>query len=253
MSHEDFFVGYLPKPPKADRRFFLGAGLFGLAGAGGLGFKLAQEQQSAGPGSWNQGAVTSDYTGIVTTDPFPMLRTRDIDGTPRTALLSCMTKCSVRPRLDAYRGQPVTIKGSLISRNNHAMIAVVDGPEWIADAPGADVSGLSFAPRASLGALDLKGEILDTKCWFGAMRPGTGKPHKACASLCIRAGLPPAFYVKDAARQSKLLVLVDEASQPHGPELLPFIADPVSLKGTAVAYANLLLLEAPISSIERLA
>ncbi|MEO0983699.1 MAG: hypothetical protein AAFX03_13720 [Pseudomonadota bacterium] len=251
-DHDDFFNGLAPDMPAADRRFFLGAGLFGVLTAGGLGYALAAEQAAPGPGSWNQGAVTSEYRGLVTADPFPMLRTLDIDGAPRTALLACLGKCGVQPRLSAFGERQVVVRGSLIQRNRHAMIAVVDGMDWIEEAEGAADPRLAFGDWTPLNDVSLKGEILDTKCWFGAMRPGYGKPHKACAALCIRGGLAPGFYVNDAARQSRLLVVVDERRQPHGEDLLPLVADPVRLDGQAFAFADMAFLSASLSDVERL-
>ena len=50
---------------------------------------------------------------------------------------------------------------------------------------------------APLGGATLAGEIIDPKCYFGAMKPGEGKIHKACATLCLRGGIPPMFMTTD--------------------------------------------------------
>ncbi len=253
MSDDAFFNGLSPDMPDADRRFFLGAGIAGLVGAGGLGAGLSAAQRAPGPGSWNQGAEISEWRGVIARDPFPMLRTRDMDGAPRTALLGTNGKCGVRDRLAGYEGRFVVIRGSLISRGRHAMIAVADGPDWIAaDDPTSSDPSLAFGDWTDLGETELRGEILDTKCWFGAMRPGEGKPHKACATLCIRGGMPPGFYVTDVARQSRLMLLVDEAGAAHGPDLLPYVADPVSLSGRIAAYADLTYVQIRLSDVVRL-
>ena len=36
-------------------------------------------------------------------------------------------------------------------------------------------------------------EIVDSKCFLGVMTPGAGRTHSACASLCLRGGIPPAL------------------------------------------------------------
>ena len=39
----------------------------------------------------------------------------------------------------------------------------------------------------------MAGEICDGKCETGAMRPGNGIAHRACAILCLAGGVPPVF------------------------------------------------------------
>ena len=251
MSQNDFFIGWADKAPKADRRFFLGAGAALMLGAGGLAAGMASHQNNPGIGVWDQGAVR-DWTGVLTGQPYAMLRTTDIDGSTRTALLSCLGKCGVAARVGALEGQTVTVKGSLIQRGEHAMIAVADGMDWVTPSD-MDLSGQLAFPTASqtLGEVTLAGEILDPKCWFGAMRPSDGKVHKACAALCIRGGLPPAFYARTARGQSTLMIMTN-AGEAHGEDLLPFVADPVQVTATARKWGELLLLDGPVSAIRRL-
>ena len=124
MSKDDFFVGWSNEPPRADRRFFLGAGLALLGTAAGGAALLASNQNAVGPGTWNMGDIRT-FTGIATAEPYAMLRTTDIDGAPKTVLLACMGKCGVSARIRSHTGKPVAVRGSLIQRGKHAMIAVV--------------------------------------------------------------------------------------------------------------------------------
>ena len=211
---------------------------------------LAANQKSVGPGTWNMGEI-QEFTGIATAEPYAMLRTTDIGGAPKTALLSCMGKCGVSARIGSHAGKPVTIRGSLIQRGSHSMIAVVDDVDWIKPAAATESASLAFPAMQSLGQIDLTGEILDSKCWFGAMRPADGKVHKACAALCIRGGIPPAFFVKDKANKKALMIMTDRQGA-HGPDLLPLVADPVQVKGEVFQWGNLLILDGPVSSITRL-
>ena len=83
------------------------------------------------------------------------------------------------------------------------------------------------------------------------MRPADGKVHKACASLCIRSGLPPAFFAKDKAGKSALMIMTN-AQTAHGDDLLPFVADPVKIEGDVYQWGNLLVLDTPVSKITRI-
>ncbi|MEZ5999488.1 hypothetical protein [Hyphomonas sp.] len=245
---DSFFVGWADTPAP-DRRFFLRAGIGLTVGSAVLAGGLAALQTPPGTGSWNQGAIR-EWRGIVTGTPYAMLRTLDLGGGPRTALLSCLGKCGVAARLGSLAGKAVVITGSLIQRGRHSMIAVNEMGEWIREDDGPADPSLVFPDPEPLGSISLAGEILDSKCWFGAMRPSEGKVHKACASLCIRGGIPPAFFARDKGDRSALMIMVDNGRS-YGDELLPFIADPVRLSGELVRADDLLILDAPITRFER--
>lgn len=248
---EPMFVGWAETPP-ADRRFFLRAGLALSTAAGALGFGLAALQRPPGTGSWDPDAVR-EWRGIVSAAPYALLRTHDLGGGgARTALLSCLGKCGVAARIGALDGQAVVVKGSLIHRGAHAMIAVDESGDWIAaDSRAVADPTLAFPADKPVAELTLDGEILDSKCWFGAMRPAEGLVHKACAALCIRGGIPPAFFARQPEGEGRLLVLTD-AGRAHGPGLLPLVADPVRVRGRVLRRGDLLLLDAPLAQIERL-
>ncbi len=246
---EDFFIGWADTPA-ADRRFFLRAGLGLTAAAGALGLGLAALQKTPGPGTWNADAVR-EWRGVVTAEPYAMLRTADLGPLPRTALLSCLGKCGVAARIGSFAGQAVVVKGSLIQRGAHTMIAVDESADWIRRDELTVVNPwLLFPPAVQLGEISLTGEILDFKCWFGAMRPSEGKVHKACAALCIRGGIPPAFFVRGPEQQTRLMVMTS-GGRAHGHDLLPFVADAVRVSGRLSRVGDVLMLDAPVSQIQR--
>ncbi|MEM9669270.1 MAG: hypothetical protein AAF950_10130 [Pseudomonadota bacterium] len=247
MKKNDFFIGWSAETPPQDRRAFLLGGLslstLGIIG-GGL---LASRQNRPGPGTWNQGEVR-EFTGIVAAAPYAMLRTTDVDGRPKTALLACLGKCGVAARIASYTGQKVVVRGSLIERGQHAMIAVIDGPDWIEQVGGPIQEDLEFTTLEQLGEVSLQGRILDSKCWFGAMRPSEGKVHKACASLCIRSGLPPAFFAEDRSGRSALMIMSDGGAQ-YGEDVLPLVAEAIEVRAEVSRQGNMLLLNAPVSQM----
>ncbi len=236
----------------------IAGGLGLIAVGGGAAAGLAYTQDRAGRGTWDQADVR-DFIGELFTDPYPALRVvaqQELDGTarpvdiqPTPALLGCLGKCGVRPRLDgmiAGGRALVAIRGTLIQRDRHAMISVVDGPGWVrAVEAERDLTAMMddfmqavrrtfTGGETDLGAAMLTGEILDTKCWFGAMRPSEGKEHKACAALCIKSGLPPAFYAKDADGRMHAFLITDPEGGPLHAEVADFAADPVRVRGRLV-------------------
>lgn len=251
MSKSDFFIGWSAETPKSDRRAFLAGGLVLTAGAAGGGVLLASQQNPPGPGDWNQGDVR-EFTGIVTAEPYAFLQTRDVDGSPKIVPLACLGKCGVAAKIGSFAGQAVTVTGSPIKRGPYAMIAVIDGLDWIKSAPETtDVSDLAFPSAASLGNVSLNGMVVDTKCWFGAMRPNVGKVHKSCAALCVRGGLPPAFLAKDK-RGREALMIMTQSGGAHGEDLLPYLADPVAIQAELRTWGDIYLLDGPVSSIKRI-
>lgn len=250
MSKQDFFIGWSDEMPQRDRRFFLRAGIGLSLGTVGLAAGLGALQEAPNTGRWTMGDVR-EWRGCVTDHPYAMLRTRDLDGTPRTALLACQGKCGVSARIRSYAGRPVVVRGSLIARDKYAMIAVTDEANWIEAAPNIDIDELLFPQPQDLGQMTLKGAILDSKCWFGAMSPAEGKVHKACASLCIRGGIPPAFFVKDRREQTALLLMTNSGGA-HDQTLLPFVADPVEMTGDIKRWGDLFLFDGPVTNLRRL-
>lgn len=249
---EDFFIGWA-QTPTPDRRFLLGASLGLLTLSGAAATLLAQSHPRAGTGAWHMADVRA-FQGVLVREPYPVLRTLALDGAPRTVFLATSGKTGVQKRLGTQPDGPVTITGSLIQRGANAMIAVLDGDDWIAPAPGLTGAQLAPEPAMDLGEVLLVGEVLDAKCWFGAMRPGSGAVHKACAALCVRGGLPPAFCAGGAvcgdATDAPLLLRADGGA--HGEDLLGLIADPVRAIGRLMRVGDVTQFRADLSAFQRL-
>jgi hypothetical protein len=227
-KNSNFFVGYADALPRMDRRVMVLTGGLGLLGAGFAGAKLAVHQQNWGDGQWDQ-AKTIVLEGHVEQSPYPVLRTASLDGQLRSVSLVCSSKCGVSAQLLAFEGKTVWVRGSMIARGRHRLLAVVRDDAWIGEADTA----LPTAPvrEEYLGRAALNGEILDAKCWTGAMRPGSGKTHKACASLCIRMGGTPWFWVKDKTGKQAVFELAGPKAEALRDEILPLVGEPVRVNG----------------------
>lgn len=248
MKQDDFFIGWSAETPRADRRFLLGAGLALVAGGGVLGARLALDRPPVGDGVWDQG-TRHTLRGVVGREPYPVLRSRGPDGAVRTVFLVSSGKTALKFAAGVV-GAAAEVTGTMITRGDHAMMAV----EAITAAP----AGFDAAPFATPAVIDrgpvmLVGEILDAKCWFGAMRPGYGKTHKACAALCARGGLPLAFCQIGACGDgAQAPLLLDADGRAFGRNILPLVADPVSVQGRLVAVGDVLQIRAPLSALHRL-
>jgi hypothetical protein len=240
-----FFVGWSDGTPDPTRRFLLAAGAGLVLGAGTLGAGLGAASPLPGPGFWDQGKRVA-LTGTIYLEPYPHLLTGDLGGGVRMVFLATSGKGvpEIRPAL-TFTGAAVI--GTLITRGEHAMMAVED--IYPDPAPGRIKAG----EAADLGDVLLTGEILDAKCWFGAMRPGQGKTHKACAALCARGGLPLAFCETGRCGDGKAaLLFVNARGRAFGPEIIPFVADPVTFRGRMFEVAGLRQVRVALEDVKRL-
>jgi len=229
MSERDFFIGW-DKPAPATRRAFLGWAVSGALASGGLAAAFGARSVPAGDGAWDQAAVQT-FEGVATAEPYPMLRTLAPDGEVRILLLGSQGKCGVATRIAALEGQRVRLRGSLVQRGRRGLIALAN-EDWMTPLGGRADPRLLNPPLRLLGSAALRGEILDAKCWLGAMRPGHGKPHKACARLCIRSGVPPAFFpFKRQDKAQPPLLLVSSQDRSAKDIVLPLVGDPVLARG----------------------
>jgi hypothetical protein len=250
MSGKPFFIGWSAGVPRRDRRFLLGAGLaVAAAGCAGLGAAVASGRVAIGSGVWDQGSVHR-LRGVISAHPYPLLRTQDLGAPVRTVFLATDGKAAFRLPA-ALQGRWVEATGTLITRDGNAMMAVE------AIVPGAGPAALPapvHEPQAvDRGEVVLIGEILDAKCWFGAMRPGYGKAHKACAALCARGGLPLAFcQAGTCGTGSRAPLFLDSDGRAHARAVLPLVADPVLVRGRLFEVGDVMQFRAGLAAIRRL-
>ena len=102
------------------------------------------------------------------------------------------------------------------------------------------------------GSVQLEGEIIDPKCYFGVMKPGEGKPHRSCAIRCISGGIPPMLAVRNQKGESNYYVLLGENGEPINKKVLDFVAEPIMASGMLKSLEDWLILEVnPKSGIQR--
>lgn len=251
MSNE-FYVGYLPLPPR-HRKFLMvflpAVGLLAIV----VSAVLTSQQNEPGDGVWDLVSTTT-LTGRVTADPYPILTVPGTDGAPdQQVLLITMGRVGGDEFTQPIAGEWITVTGYLIERGGRTMLTVEHAPADISVA----TDGPAPEPRrtVSLGRHTLAGEIIDPKCYFGAMKPGVGKVHKACATLCISGGIPPMFVTRNAAGEQTYYLLTD--SDGRGiegdalKELLPFVADRVQIEGEIKRWGDLLVIQMDPQSVVR--
>ena len=140
----------------------------------------------------------------------------------------------------------------LIRHRNEMLMMVIAGFFWTVGLVIL-LAGFSVGALLLCTAVWTVGEIIDSKCYFGVMKPGRGKPHRACAARCISGGVPPVLLITDRRGERRYLLLVGANGQALSTELVPLVAEPVEVEGEVVRSGDLWYLRADPAAIRRLA
>jgi hypothetical protein len=239
----EFYVGYLPKAPSgiASRIWWTVSLLFVVAATCAIIF--AKVQRTYSPSVFEFGQERT-FEGIVDVRPYPAL----LVPRPSAALgqepysrytLVAAGKHGASDQVTTFAGKTVRLRGTLIYRNDQTMVELVRG----------SVSVLPDQNHAqeteqNLGTFTLTGEIVDSKCNFGVMNPGSGKVHRDCAVRCLSGGIPPALVTNNfnGRRATFLLTAPDRKPLPKE-AFLNRVAQPVSIRGNVTQLGDTLLLE----------
>ena len=224
-SESEFYVGYLPMPcrlKKTIRGAVLSLGGVSVAVAAIL---LAGQHPFAE--SRFEFQDYREFRGSFRAEPYPALA---IPGQGLPWLLVAPGKHGAGD-LRKFDGHEVQLKGERIIRGEDHMIELLPGTLRVGASAGPPPAAID------LGPVEMTGEIVDSKCYFGVMNPGSGKVHRDCAVRCISGGIPPAFLVSDASGRTVTLLL---ANWKH--ELLDHIAEPITIRGRLMRSAGKLTL-----------
>ena len=254
---DEFYVGYLPEAPAgiAARARWSVVLLLVLGVAAAL--LLVSRQQRFDPGVFEYG-VRRPLEGVLREKPYPALyveRPGTSDGDVEFSRLDLVSvgKFGAASLVDGLDGRSVRLGGSLIYRQGRTMVEVEDGSiEMLDDRALERRAGAWQGNLSDLGLRTLIGEIVDSKCFLGVMKPGRTKPHKACAIRCISGGIPPMLMVEDPSGAAEFFLLTGENGQAIHREILGFVAEPVEISGRVQRQSDVYILEIDPTTIRRL-
>ncbi len=182
-ANDDLYVGYLPAAPPRVARFLRRVVPALVAAAAAVAALLAVLQAPFDPGTFEFG-TTRAVEGTIFEHPYPMLVEKDAK---RGALLVREGKHGAAPDAAGLDGHRVRFEATRVESPLGSLLELV--PATLEPATAA--AETSPAPAQPLGRVELTGEIVDSKCFLGVMKPGRGKPHRSCAARCLAGGLPP--------------------------------------------------------------
>ncbi len=247
-DQDEFFIGWLALP-RTYRRLVRIAAVVSLLLAGLSAALLALPQRSPGDGVWNPTSQT--LVGLAQAAPYPLLWLPADEAHPsgRAVLLVAEGKFGAARRIAQFAGRWVRVRGTLLVRDGRALFELASEPNAVEDLEQFAVK----SPFVSQGAgqVRVRGEIIDPKCYLGAMKPGGGKTHKACAALCIRGGIPPMLLSIDPEGRPQYYLLTGPNDEPLHEQLAPFAGDLIAASGRERLVGDLRVLAIDLESLAR--
>jgi len=245
-----FFIGW-EATPSSYVRFIKPVSFALILGALAVGAVLALSQSDSGAGQWDNSNVVT-LRGLAFAKPYAMLRIpgEEPGKSPRTYLLVEDGKFGALPRVarfvqDRPDGAPVEVNGTVLHRGDRWMLALEEGDRGMRRLPEEEAKKLPdlcwSAPKVLAESVTLHGEIIDSKCYLGAMSPGGGKTHKACAMRCIAGGVPPMLVTRNAAKRERFFLLVTTDGRGANEAVFPYVGDQVQVHGRLELHDDLLV------------
>ncbi|MEM8835506.1 MAG: hypothetical protein AAGD00_06775 [Planctomycetota bacterium] len=245
-DRDDFYVGYLPMPASHRRLAHVVVPLIMWLLVAVMGVCVLF-QRDPGPAVWDLSAEQT-WEGTLYAEPYPMLVSTSERGV-RVQLITGELKNSVHDRIRPLDGQRARLAGFPLERDGRSMIQLSPAEDAIGSLAGAVDSKPDLRPLADV---ELVGEIVDGKCFYGAMKPGNGRAHKACAILCIDAGLPAMFVSTDTAGKATFWLLTFDGRAEFPTGLRELVAEPVRVRGRASMLGDLHVLDVSLGGVRAL-
>ena len=242
MTEDDFYIGYLPVAPQDTARLGRRLIVALIGGAAALGALIASRQPKADPSVFEYG-VERSFEGQIVEHPYPVLLVQRPGITDRAVAYSrywlvAQGKHGAQETVRGLDGGSAQLKGSLIYRAGETMVEVTHA--------ASHASASATAIRTTvLGRFTLHGEIVDSKCYLGVMRPGNGAVHRGCATRCLSGGAPPLLIVHDSIGPAGFILLTGADGAPLPKDrLLKLVGTPVVVTGEVLREGEMLVLRA---------
>jgi len=202
---------------------------------------------------FNKGKIQGKFElqGLLVDKPLPHLivprpgNTNDNAGFSRY-LLSGTGKTAPKDSVLEHVGKWIKLNGIVVSRNHLSVVAAQSAK------PISPPKNVTMNPYegTSLGEYSLTGEILDSKCYPGIMKPGQSKTHRACAIRCISGGVPAVFRVQNNRNEIMYFLLTDSQGKAVNDRILDLVADPIQISGKIIKYDDMFVIQADPDTYE---
>ncbi|MEL7121171.1 MAG: hypothetical protein AAFO07_17095 [Bacteroidota bacterium] len=239
-NKNEFYIGWQNEMPAKTKSFLRKYVIIIAIVVAGLAVLAVSQQKPYNDYVFEFGNV-KNITGTYYNYPMPLLIADDgmlEEGLSNSILLIGLgkhgaeeTMAKIQEKVGSLDGKKVTLSGSLIYGNGKTAMELTLMEESLVKIESKTVNKQK-EPIAS-NEIQLTGEILDSKCYFGVMKPAVGKVHKSCAIRCISGGMPPVFKTSD---ESKYYLILDQDGNKMNEQLLPYIAEQLAVNGKTATF-----------------
>ncbi len=233
--NDDFFIGYEEKAPASVARtvklFVGGIAIVMILTA----VSLVLNQRGFADATFELGTL-STLEGTLTKHPVPMVKLQE-NGQVKSVLLIGFGKFGPEEAIATIEkkrnidleGKHVKLEGTRIFNTQKQAFELTKKTASFLEIK--DNGDKRERLINELGTQRVLGEILDSKCALGVMKPGYGKPHRSCAINCVSGGITPIVRMTDKAENVNFCILKGADGSPINENVLPFLADQVSMCG----------------------
>jgi hypothetical protein len=249
VSDDELFIGWAPQSARSVRSS-VGRGAVIVLAVLCLGALIAGSMRSPGE-DLSRLLGGQSLVGLLEARPNAILWVVDEHDPDLVhgVLLSSQGRTAIGEAALALDGEIVRLEGNLLERAGRRGLEV--GSAERASLPEASERRLRERRSEALGTLTLRGEIVDSKCYLGRMRPGAGRPHRACAQSCVGGGVPPLFLSHEGGAERHFVLESGDGGSVRL-ELLPFLTEPIALEGEVTRVEDLFVVRTAASRIQRL-
>ncbi len=262
MNKNEFYIGWMPAAPEGFAKHVRKVVIILVILVVAAGIILSLFQRKFSTSSFEFGQLT-EVSGIYQQFPVPSIKVitgRDVFGNSSyiTMPLVGYGKFGAegvvadleKEKNITLNKKEITLKGTLLYNDGKTLLQIDKNDDPLIQVSDGQVTKNSPVIK-ELGIVQLTGEVLDPKCYFGVMKPGHGKPHRDCAIRCIAGGMSPVFWVRNEQGEANYYLILDENGKKMNEALQDHIAEPVSLTAKAVQYDDWIVLYTIKQSIKR--
>ncbi|MEP2942973.1 MAG: hypothetical protein ABJL18_00795 [Hyphomicrobiales bacterium] len=234
-----FFVGYLGIP-KGLKVFLLFISIMLLSGFATSALLIGATQDDPGKAGFRFDFGRQTVTGIIQDKPYPLIyvtKGNERIKTGQTLMLSGSGKRGAMKAVKKRTGELAEVTGIILRRGDIDMLQLVGGKKGFKPLSEA----AEIPASVPLGRWKIQGEICDGKCIAGAMNPGRGLAHKACANLCLEGDIPPVFVSTQPIEGSEFLLVGDANGRPLRRQLYDYVGQFVEIEANIERRGDLLV------------
>lgn len=235
---DDFYIGWSDEAPKSysgkAKKFFFVALLSMVL----VGVLFVTNQRGYIDSVYDYGVI-QEFSGYLVKDPIWGLRVEE-DGKIKTIPLVGFGKMGPESTLmkmmethELKEGTMVTLRGMIFHYQGKYWMELTEGENSLVS---SGTQTMLDREISMAGYMELEGEIVDPKCFFGVMNPAVKAVHRSCAIRCISGGMPPVLAIRENGAFVDYYFLHGKSMESIAQSLLPYVGVPVKISGEVAMY-----------------